>query len=148
MDDIGATGCVLRYYDGDGDDFGLSWDKACVCESKGKYSTAQAGDCNDEDNKIYPGADEYCNGKDDNCDFNVDEEGTLGCNTYYLDADSDGWGVEGFTKCLCAPKGSYKTEFKGDCDDSNPNISPVAQEICNGKDDDCDKQIDEFGVCG
>jgi hypothetical protein len=147
VDDIGATGCVLRYYDGDQDDFGVTWDKACVCEAKGKYSASQAGDCNDNDPDVYPGADEYCNNVDDNCDFNVDEEGTLGCNIYYLDGDNDGWGVEGFTKCLCAPKGVFKTESKGDCDDSNDDINPGVDEICNGKDDDCDDLIDEFGVC-
>ena len=30
-----------------------------------------------------------------------------------------------------------------DCDDSNPSIHPGATEVCNGKDDDCNGQIDD-----
>lgn len=46
----------------------------------------------------------------------------------------------------------------GDCDDSDPTVSPSAQEVCDGKDNDCDGQVDEDlppltcpkteGVCG
>ena len=31
----------------------------------------------------------------------------------------------------------------GDCNDSEPTISPVANELCNDVDDDCDGDIDE-----
>ena len=88
-------------------------------------------DCNDGSNLVYPGADELCNGFDDNCDDVV----PLG----EADADNDGYR-------LC----------DGDCDDNNPNRRPDAPELCNGIDDDCDGQIDEnsdqdgdtFTVCG
>ncbi|MCZ7679070.1 MAG: putative metal-binding motif-containing protein [Sandaracinaceae bacterium] len=51
-----------------------------------------AGDCNDANASIRPGATESCNGADDDCDGTADE-GVR--NTYYLDADSDGFGVTG-----------------------------------------------------
>ncbi len=34
-----------------------------------------------------------------------------------------------------------------DCDDGNPYVSPAAEEVCNGRDDDCDREVDEDGVC-
>ena len=35
---------------------------------------ADDSDCNDADSTAYPGADEYCDGQDDDCDGDVDEE--------------------------------------------------------------------------
>jgi putative metal-binding protein/CARDB protein len=45
------------------------------------------------------------------------------------DNDGDGYG----RSCALGP----------DCDDSNPNIHPGAQEACNGVDDDCNGLVDE-----
>ena len=44
-----------------------------------------------------------------------------------LDIDNDGDGV---------------SENEGDCDDGNPDISPLANEVCDGIDNDCDELID------
>jgi hypothetical protein len=143
VDNAGSTGCVLRYLDHDDDSYGVFADKKCVCGSKGEYTATQSGDCDDNDNKVYPGANEYCNGKDDNCNFKTDEDGSLGCNTYYLDEDSDGWGILNYTKCTCSPSGSYDAENFGDCNDNDPEIYPGKKESCDGKDNDCDNLLDE-----
>ena len=56
----------------------------------------------------------------------------------YTDADGDGYGVAtGETSC------TESTITPGDCDDNNEAINPVAAEICNDVDDNCDGTIDE-----
>jgi hypothetical protein len=81
-------------------------------------------DCNDNDENIFPGAIETCNGKDDDCDGNIDEGGV--CQTC-TDFDNDGF---------------YADQGCGtsvDCNDNNNQIYPGAAEICgDGIDQDCD----------
>ena len=60
----------------------------------------------------------------------------LGSVTIYLDADGDGYGVgQGIT--VCNSLTGYAQQA-GDCDDDDPGIFPLADELCNGLDDDCD----------
>jgi len=80
---------------------------------------ATPGDCNDADPAIHPGATEYCDGLDQNCDGVIDDG---------FDVDGDG-----FTLC------------GADCDDADANINPNAVEIPgNGIDDNCNGLIDEL----
>lgn len=98
-------------FDGDGDGFS-------TCSSDPLLR-----DCNDMSPTVYPGAPELCgatgmgNGIDENCNGFIDET-CAPCST----TDADGDGV---------------TECAGDCDDGNPNISPMQPEICDGIDNDC-----------
>ncbi len=96
-------------------------------------------DCDDTDAEIFPGAEERCNGLDDDCDEEIDEDivGPL-----YLDADSDGWGDEERSVAGCEVP-EYATLTPGDCDDLDAEVSPDAAEVCNGIDDDCDGDTDE-----
>jgi hypothetical protein len=96
-------------------------------------------DCDDDDASIHPGAEEICDGIDNDCDDEVDE-GML--STWYADGDGDGWGDDGAPTEACdAPSGAV--ERPGDCDDGNAESHPEAPERCNGLDDDCDDLIDE-----
>lgn len=87
---------------------------------------------------------ERCNGLDDDCDGIVDPPGTYGCTPYYPDEDGDGFGALAPPFCLCAPLGLYRAVVPGDCDDHNKDINPYAQEVCNGLDDNCNGEIDEW----
>ncbi len=69
-------------------------------------------------------------------------------DTWYKDQDNDGYS-DGTTQQSCVQPNGYKLSgnliaTSGDCDDSNGGINPAASEVCNGIDDDCNTQIDEF----
>lgn len=64
--DAGAGGCVHRVLreDRDGDGFdGVMTELPAIC----------GDDCDDDDPLVFPGASERCNGRDDDCDGQVDE---------------------------------------------------------------------------
>jgi streptogramin lyase len=150
VDEAGATGCELYYKDKDDDGFGMENQVQCLCGPKDQYVAQQAGDCDDSSWSVHPGAVEVCNGADDDCDGLKDNEGSVGCNPLYADADKDGYGVTATKLCLCAPKGSHTAVLSGDCDDVNPLVHPNADEVCDQIDNDCDGQADEgvASTCG
>lgn len=113
--DAGPRRCI----DNDGDGYGDGPD--CI-----DY------DCDDDDPNVHPGAEEVCNGIDDDCDFAVDEgcpcplAGSNICGS--LRGECRGFGVQ-----VCVG------DVWSECDGARlPSL-----EICNGKDDDCDGQVDE-----
>jgi hypothetical protein len=66
------------------------------------------------------------------------------CPVWYKDADGDGY-TDGTTKVSCTkPSDEYvSSATAGDCNDNDPNINPGKAEICDGKDNNCNNQIDE-----
>ncbi len=134
--DEGAT--ITYYADADGDGYGDLSTPAEACKPPEGY-VSNALDCNDADPAVSPGALEQCNGKDDNCNGAVDE-GIL--SVFYADADGDGYGDASSTLEDCAPPEGYVAN-DADCRDDDPTIYPGAEEVCNGKDEDCDSVADE-----
>jgi hypothetical protein len=86
---------------------------------------------------------EVCDGKDNDCDGEVDSPDPLDCVMYYKDVDGDGYGID-VAKCLCEPwaAGKYTATAAGDCDDKDPAVHPGSAEVCDGKDNDCDGKTD------
>lgn len=62
------------------------------------------------------------------------------------DVDSDTYGDALSAQAWCSlPPGHVGNAT--DCDDNDPSVHPGAVETCNGSDDDCDAEVDEFAVC-
>ena len=147
IDEEDATGCVQMFFDGDNDGFGNSSSTKCLCAAQGKWAALVGSDCNDANVAVFPGAAEVCNGIDDDCDGEVDQQDASGCKAFYEDLDVDGFGA-GDALCLCKGAGTHTAGKAGDCNDGDAAVNPGAAEQCNGKDDDCDGEVDEQGAGG
>ena len=88
-----------------------------------------------------PGADEYCDTTDHDCDGDT-EDGAVDATSYYTDSDGDGYGDESTSTDSCSAV-SGLTTVGGDCDDSDSGISPDETEYCDSVDNDCDDEVDE-----
>ena len=146
VDEEEAMGCQLWFADVDKDDFGDPDDVACLCVMNAPYTAQNDGDCNDNAFQINPFQVEVCNTLDDDCDGTADDF-TEPCET------PCGVGTRTCTLGVWSP-----------CTEPNPlmcmnyatcqmesmcvAVCPVEpQEVCNGKDDDCDGSVDEGFQC-
>jgi len=62
---------------------------------------------------------------------------------YFYDDDGDGYGDPATAFATCTPPVGY-VEDGTDCDDTDPDTNPGADEYCDGHDDDCDGTTDEY----
>jgi len=130
------------YQDADQDSFGNVEVIIEACSAPYPYVT-NSNDCDDTISVIHPDATETCNLIDDNCDGQVDEGVE---NTYYLDSDDDSYGDASVTSLACSPPDGYVSD-NTDCVDSNVNINPAQNDVCNDVDDNCVGGVDENDVC-
>jgi hypothetical protein len=146
-DEQDALGCQTWFADADADGFGQPGSSVCACMAEGLFQAKQPGDCDDTDGTVNPAAVETCDGQDENCDQEVDENPS-DCITWYEDEDGDGVGSDGKTLCACGPVGAYTSLAPGDCADEDPEVFPGNVEACDGKDNDCDWALDPPGSEG
>ena len=134
----------LLYWDGDGDGFGEDSTAASHCLPADNHWVSQGGDCLDSDAMVFPGGSEICNGLDDNCDTLIDDEDpSVDSSTqieFAPDADQDGFGDRNAVYLACT---STDPTITTDCDDTSADISPLALEICDNIDNNCDGNVDE-----
>lgn len=132
----------------DGDEYVAGWE-ACAASDEGAVSVwtkadsgdvLPGGDCDDQNPDVNPGADEVCNGKDDNCDGAIDEDVE---DFWYLDGDHDGYGRndDNYTYMGCSAPGWVLND--ADCDDGDVTIYPSAPEACDGVDNNCNDVVDD-----
>ncbi len=129
--DIGAYGgpeTPIEDHDGDG------WDRS--------------QDCVDGAASIHPHAEEVCDGHDNDCDGEVDGQSAVDAQTWYPDVDGDGYGEDESAQTACDQPSGYVAEG-GDCDDSDAEVNPGAEEIPGDEiDQDCDGEDGELGDTG
>lgn len=131
-----------RYYpDVDLDGYGDSAAGVTAC-TQPAGTILDGSDCDDTNPAILPGAVEYCDGVDNNCDGTTDEATAADVSTYYVDADLDGYGDASSTIAGCSAPVGY-SENADDCDDAHASANPGNRESCDGLDNDCDAEIDE-----
>jgi len=98
-------------------------------------------DCDDNNAAVHPEADEFCNGEDDDCDGEVDED-AVDAALWYTDADGDGYGDLDSVQTSCETIEGAVSNAE-DCDDGNDAVNPEGVEICDGLDNDCDVSTSE-----
>ena len=146
-DEAGSPGCTVLNFDADGDGVGNAKVSYCVCPIYvGTSWVATSGDCNDTPGVgfgINASATETCNGTDDNCNGQTDEQNAVGCQLFYIDGDGDGYGVTVSGACLCVSTPTFCAGLPGDCSDTSSVINPSVSEICDGLDNDCNGVTDD-----
>ena len=135
---------TIWYADIDQDGYGNPNNSLTACDLSNAGYVLNDLDCNDNVGAINPGALDVCDGFDNDCDGQVDNDSSL-WPTWYADTDNDGFGdANAPTNACIQPVGYVSNDL--DCDDTDFDVKPTGTEVCNGIDDDCDGQIDEFAT--
>ena len=131
------------YYDIDGDGYGSAFITVSECVMPAGY-TAQPDDCDDTRDTTFPGAQEYCNNRDNDCNGTIDDN-ALDATLWYADTDFDGFGDPNDSQLSCEQPFDYIAD-NTDCDDTNEDVHPEGIEVCNELDDDCSGVVDDQAI--
>ncbi|MBU2523660.1 procyclic acidic repetitive family protein [Patescibacteria group bacterium] len=158
---LGGCGVVPQYGDRSGDDAPISdggREKDPECEDgKTRYcfsgtraeinvgvcregtQICENGNWGDCEGEVLPSA-EICDGKDNNCDDKVDEVCDCWVNEVQYCGSDIGECRKGVQDCIVASGIARWGKCKGEVS--------ATREICDGKDNDCDGNVDEGDLCG
>ena len=140
VDEGSASDAITWYLDLDGDLYGDTDAMLSACARPEGY-VGIPGDCEAMDPDSYPGATEYCDGIDNDCDSETDEDDAADATTWFRDTDGDGFGDPDETAESCGALDLVMDA--SDCDDTDPSVSPIGVEMCDGIDNNCDGAVDE-----
>ena len=140
IDDGVVTTTYFR--DSDGDGYGNASVIARDCLAPQGYVDNDQ-DCDDNNPNVNPESDELCDNLDNDCNGIIDD-GTL-TNTYFLDNDGDGYGNGTVSLSDCTAPEGY-VDNNQDCNDSDPNINPNSEELCDNLDNNCNGLIDDVDM--
>ncbi len=129
------------YEDGDADGFGEETTAVAACAPIPGF-TLVPGDCDDQDAGISPAIVDGCDGIDQDCNGVIDDDAVS--TAYFEDLDSDGVGSAVSVEACIPPPGF--SAIGGDCDDSDPAVSPTVLDLCDGVDVNCNGVIDDDAV--
>ena len=144
IDEVEDVEDPLTFFaDSDGDGYGGP--EVILACFPGPGRTEFTSDCDDTDATISPVGVERCDGIDNDCDGAVDGQEAINAVTFNVDFDGDGFGdpENAVTGCV-VPEGFVLNDL--DCDDLDGDRSPAAEEVCDGTDQNCNGQIDEFAL--
>jgi hypothetical protein len=102
----------------------------CIDSDDDNDGELDSTDCRPLDPAINHAAAEACDGIDNNCEGQVDEG--------FPDFDLDG-----IKDCVDSDDDNDGSPDTADCQPKNAAVSPMALEVCNGVDDNCNGAIDE-----
>ncbi len=134
VDNNCADGCDELFTDADGDGYLLECASYRV-EGSCRPELPSGPDCNDENRYVHPEKEEFCDGLDNDCNFECDEK-------VADDADGDGFGSCGdgvHVHSGPVPAGG-SCLAPADCGPNDPQTYPGAKELCDGVDNDCDPE--------
>ncbi|MCK5804246.1 MAG: thrombospondin type 3 repeat-containing protein [Lentisphaeria bacterium] len=127
---------ALVYADADEDGYGDDAQAACLCAASAQYPVLKAGDCDDADATANPAELEACDGRDNDCDGDTDEDFSFpGPDGIPLSLGQ----ICGQGACAGGTVACTEDGLRAVCDGAG---SPT-EEACNGVDDDCDGDTDE-----
>jgi hypothetical protein len=119
--DNDPTDGTTWYADADEDGFGGGTFSVVSCDQP-SGTVDNSDDCDDLQASVNPSAEEVCDGVDQDCDTEIDEDATDPA-TWYADTDTDGYGDANVSEDACDAPDGY-VDNADDCNDADTAVNP------------------------